>query len=64
METGMPDLSRYMIPNRKKCTKLTQNLPNGHKISPMSVNIRNVYELFQHFSYEALKKLPKLEFLV
>jgi hypothetical protein len=23
--------------NRKKCTKYTQNVPNGHKISQMSI---------------------------
>jgi hypothetical protein len=26
-----------MTPTLEKCTKLTENVPNGHKISPMSV---------------------------
>jgi hypothetical protein len=35
--------------NRKKCTKWTQNEPNGHKISKMSVNIPNGNKINQHF---------------
>jgi hypothetical protein len=28
---GLPDFSGDMIHHPKKCTKLTQNIPNGHK---------------------------------
>jgi hypothetical protein len=37
-KSGLPDFSYCMIPNPKKCTKLTQNVPNGHKISQISIN--------------------------
>jgi hypothetical protein len=30
---GLPDFSWYMIPKPEKCTKGTQTIPNGHKIS-------------------------------
>jgi hypothetical protein len=51
--------------NGEKCTKLTQNILNGHKISP------NVCKIFQMaikfiniFQYRSLQNLPKLGFLV
>jgi hypothetical protein len=34
---GLPDFSRYMRPKPEKCTKWTQNVPNGHKIFQISV---------------------------
>jgi hypothetical protein len=34
---GLPDFSWCMIPKPKKCTKLTHNVPNGHRISQMPV---------------------------
>jgi hypothetical protein len=36
-DTGLPDFSCYMIPKPEKCTKVTQNVPNIHKISQISV---------------------------
>jgi hypothetical protein len=35
-QSGLPDFSWYIIPNRKNVQK-TQNVPNGHKISQISV---------------------------
>jgi hypothetical protein len=35
--TGLPDFSRYTIPKPEKSTKRTQKLPNGNKISQISV---------------------------
>jgi hypothetical protein len=32
---GLPDFCWYVIPKAEKCTKSTQNVPNGHKISQM-----------------------------
>jgi hypothetical protein len=37
---GMPDFSWCMIPKLEKCTKWTQNVPNGHKISQISKKVR------------------------
>jgi hypothetical protein len=34
---GLPNVSWYMIPKLEKCTKRTQNVPNGHKISQMYI---------------------------
>jgi hypothetical protein len=34
---GLPDFCWYVIPKPEKCTKSTQNIPNGHKISQMSL---------------------------
>jgi hypothetical protein len=34
---GLPDYYWSMIPKPEKCTKWTQNVPHGHKISQMSV---------------------------
>jgi hypothetical protein len=31
LHPGLPDFSWYMIPKPEKYTKLTQNVPNGHK---------------------------------
>jgi hypothetical protein len=36
--TGLPDFSWCMIPKPEKCTKRTQNVPNGHKISQISTS--------------------------
>jgi hypothetical protein len=44
--------------NRTKCTKGTQNVPNGHKISQMAIKYINI------FPPKALQNLPKSEFLV
>jgi hypothetical protein len=33
--SGLPDFSWYVIPKPEKCTKWTQNVPNGHKFSQM-----------------------------
>jgi hypothetical protein len=35
---GLPDFSGTIYQNCEKYTKRTQNVPNGHGISPMSVN--------------------------
>jgi hypothetical protein len=35
---GLPDFSWYMIPKLWKCTKRTQNVPNGHTLSQISIN--------------------------
>jgi hypothetical protein len=37
MAPGLPDFSWYMIPKPEKCTKGGQNVPNSHRISPMSL---------------------------
>jgi hypothetical protein len=42
----------------EKCTKSTQNVPNGHKLSQMAIKYVNI------FHSEALQNLPKLGFLV
>jgi hypothetical protein len=34
---GLPDFSWCMIQGLEKCTKSTQNVPNGHKIVQMTV---------------------------
>jgi hypothetical protein len=49
---GFPDFSWYVIP------KLEKNVPNGHKMSQMSIKYINI------FQSKALKYLPKLGFLV
>jgi hypothetical protein len=43
-QPGLPDFYWYMIPKpgkvyqmNTKCTKCTQNVPNGHKISQMDI---------------------------
>jgi hypothetical protein len=38
--SGLPDFSWYMIPTLEKCTKWTQYVPNGHKISQMSIKYK------------------------
>jgi hypothetical protein len=40
---GLPDFSWYVIPKPEKCTKSTQNVPNSHKISQMTIKISNVH---------------------
>jgi hypothetical protein len=35
--SGLTDFSCPMIPKPEKCTKWTKNVPNGHKISQMSL---------------------------
>jgi hypothetical protein len=35
--TGLPDFSGYNFPTREKCTKLQQNIPNGHEVYQMAV---------------------------
>jgi hypothetical protein len=48
--SGLPDISWYRISKPEvKCTKSTQNVPNGHKISQVSVNIPIGHKIFQHF---------------
>jgi hypothetical protein len=62
---GLPDFSWYMIPKPEKCTKLTQNVPNGHKISQMSVKTFQMAIKYISISQSrALQNLPKLGFLV
>jgi hypothetical protein len=34
---GLPDFSWYMVPKPEKCTKSTQNVPNGYKITQISL---------------------------
>jgi hypothetical protein len=46
---GLPDFSWYMIPKPEKCTKQTQNVLNGHKISQISLNIPYCHKIYQHF---------------
>jgi hypothetical protein len=46
-----------------KNTKLTQNIPNGHKIHEMSVKYSKCKKI-HIFQSKALKNLPKLGFLV
>jgi hypothetical protein len=48
----------------KKCTKWTQNVPNGHKISKMSVNNPKDHKNIIIFQSRALQNLPKSGFLV
>jgi hypothetical protein len=36
-EPGLPDFSWYVIPKPYKSTKCTQNVPNGHELSQMSL---------------------------
>jgi hypothetical protein len=50
--------------NRGKCTKWTQNVPIGHKISQISVNIQNGPKLYQQFPiYVRPSKIcPNLDF--
>jgi hypothetical protein len=42
-------VARFFLVHDKpvKCTKLIQNVPNGHKISQMSINIPNVHKISQ-----------------
>jgi hypothetical protein len=35
--TGLPDFSGYNCPTWGKCTKLQQNIPNGHEVYQMAV---------------------------
>jgi hypothetical protein len=42
----------------EKCTKLTENVPIGHKISLMAIKYINI------FQYKALLNIPQLRFLV
>jgi hypothetical protein len=62
---GLPDFSWYMIPKREKCTKLTQNVPNGNKIYQ---NDRKIFHMTIHYikiwQPKDLQNLPKLGFLV
>jgi hypothetical protein len=37
LEQGCQIFLGTLYQNRKKCTKWTQNVPNGHKTSPVSV---------------------------
>jgi hypothetical protein len=50
-QSGLPDFSRYMIPKPENCTKWTQNVPNGHKISKISVCTIFQFHtyIYQHF---------------
>jgi hypothetical protein len=46
LEPGLPDFSWSMIPKPEKCTKSTQMyIPNGHKISQMSVKYSNGHKI-------------------
>jgi hypothetical protein len=65
MATGLPDFSWDMITKPEKCTKGTQNVPYGHRIS------LKVFEILQMairyiniFLSKALQNLPKFGFLV
>jgi hypothetical protein len=51
LRTGLPDFSWYMIPKQAK-------VPDGHKISQITINYINI------FPSKALQNLPKLKFLV
>jgi hypothetical protein len=53
-----------MIPIPEKCTKRTQNVPDGHKISQMSVKVfQMAIKKHKHFfPSEALQNLPKSGF--
>jgi hypothetical protein len=52
--------------NGKKCTKCIQNVPNGHKISPITIKYSK-WQLnicINTFQSRALQCVPKLGFLV
>jgi hypothetical protein len=53
-----------MIPGLEKCTKWTQNVPDGHKIPKWPKDIPNGRKINQHFPISGPKNLPKLGFLV
>jgi hypothetical protein len=63
---GLPDFSAYLIPKPEKCRyKWTQNVPNGHKISQMSVKDSKMSIKYSNILlFQGLKTLPKLRFLV
>jgi hypothetical protein len=44
---GLPDFSWCMRPKLEKCTKWTQNAPNGHQISIKYS--KGPYKIYQHF---------------
>jgi hypothetical protein len=46
---GLPDFSWYVIPKLEKCTKSTQNVPNGHKIPQISVKYSDAHKIYQYF---------------
>jgi hypothetical protein len=48
--------------NRIKCTKWTQNVPNGHKMS--QICICKTFWTISTFPSKALQNVPKFEFLV
>jgi hypothetical protein len=48
-----------VIPKPEKCTNSTQNVPNGHTISQMSLNIQNGHKIYQHFPIYGLQKFTQ-----
>jgi hypothetical protein len=60
---GLPDFSYNVIPNPKKCTKSTPNVPSGHKISQMYVKYSKCTKNISTFSNLRPSKIyPKWEF--
>jgi hypothetical protein len=64
--SGLPDFSWHMIPKLEKCTKWTQIVPNGHKISQKSIKyvFQMAIKYFNFFPSKALQNLTELGFLV
>jgi hypothetical protein len=57
---GLPDLSWYNIPKRKKCTKWPENIPNGLKIYQ---NGRKIYQMDQHLPLQVPPKFTQIRIL-
>jgi hypothetical protein len=55
---GLSDIFGTWYPNRKKSTKWTQNVPNDHKTSQMS--IPNGHKIYQHFSIQGPPKFTQI----
>jgi hypothetical protein len=60
LTAGLPDFSLNVTPKPEKCTKLTQNAPNGHKIFQVSKNIPNSHKICKHFLIQGLLKFTQI----
>jgi hypothetical protein len=60
---GLPDFSWCMMPKPEKCTKCIQNVPNGHKISQISIKYSKWPQNIYTFSNLRLSKIyPNWDF--
>jgi hypothetical protein len=60
IEPGLPDFSRYNVPKLERYTKLSQNVPKGHKIYYLAVKKTEGPYKFQHLQLQDLQKFTQI----